>query len=96
MPAVTMLNDVCSGHGCFPPRVNDIASADVFVEGRGIHRQTDHWTSHCCPNQGCHDSILAVGSSSVFINGLGCGRIGDIIECGSIVATGSSTVFAGD
>lgn len=96
MPGVTLLSDLCTGHDCFSSRVNDTASFDVFVEGRGIHRQTDHWTNHSCPNQGSHDSILAVGSSSVFINGLGCGRIGDMIECGSMVSTGSSTVFAGD
>ena len=95
MPAVTMMNDVCSGHGCFPSRPNDTSSSDVFAESRGIHRQSDHWSAHCCPNQGCHDSILAVGSSTVFVNGLQCGRVGDSIECGSIVITGSSTVFAG-
>jgi len=95
MPAVTLLSDVCSGHDCYPSRQNDTASPDVFIEGRGIHRQTDHWASHCCPNQGCHDSILAIGSTSVFINGLGCGRVGDLIECGSIVSTGAITVFAG-
>lgn len=95
MPAVTMLNDVCSGHGCFPPRVNDVASSDVFSEGRGIHRQSDHWIVHSCPNHGSHDSVLVGGSSTVFINGLQCGRIGDPIECGSIVQTGASTVFVG-
>lgn len=95
MPAVTLLSDICSGHDCFQPRINDTASADVFAEGRGIHRQSDHWIVHVC-NDNAHDSILATGSSSVFINGLGCGRIGDAIECGSVVATGCSTVFAGD
>jgi len=95
MPGVTLLSDLCTGHDCFPPRVNDTSSLNVFVEGRGIHRQTDHWATHSCPNQGSHDSVLAVGSTTVFINGLGCGRIGDMIECGSMVLTGSSTVFAG-
>jgi len=95
MPGVTLLSDLCTGHDCFPPRVNDTSSLNVFVEGRGIHRQSDHWATHSCPDQGSHDSVLAVGSTTVFINGLGCGRIGDMIECGSMVLTGSSTVFAG-
>lgn len=95
MPGIALLSDMCSGHDCFGGRVNDTASTDVFVEGRGVHRQTDHWTAHTCNNDS-HDSILAVGSTSVFINGLGCGRIGDMIECGSIIATGSSTVLAGE
>jgi uncharacterized Zn-binding protein involved in type VI secretion len=95
MAAVTLLNDICSGHDCFPSRTNDTASTNVFVEGRGVHRQSDHWTTHCCPDNGCHDSILATGSSSVYINGLQCGRIGDPIACGSTVITGASSVYAG-
>lgn len=93
MPAVTRLSDLCTGHGCWPSRPNDTASNDVFSEGLGIHRQTDHWAVHCCDS--CHDSVLATGSTSVYINGLQCSRVGDPIECGSVVMTGSITVFAG-
>lgn len=95
MPAVSRLLDLCTGHNCWPSRVNDTGSSDVFVNGRGVHRQTDHWGTHCCPDQGCHDSILATGSTTVYVNGLQCSRVGDPIECGSIVMTGSETVFAG-
>lgn len=94
MAGITTLSDACSGHDCFSSRVNDTASTNVFVGSRGIHRQGDHWTTHTCDDD-THDSVLASGSSTVFVNGLGCGRIGDVIECGSIVITGSSTVFVG-
>ena len=93
MPAIARLNDICTGHGCWPSRPNDTASPNVFVEGLGVHRQGDHWASHCCVS--CHDSILATGSGSVFINGLQCARIGDPIVCGSMIMTGSETCFAG-
>ena len=94
MPAVVRLGDECTGHGCYPPRVNDQASTNTFVNGRGIHREGDHWVTHCC-GPSCHDSNLASGSSTVFINGKPAARIGDPIECGSVAAQGSSNVFFG-
>lgn len=94
MPAVTRLGDVCTGHGCFPPRQSVSASGDVFVNGIAAHRQGDGWASHCC-GASCHASSLAAGSGSVFVNGVPLGRIGDPVACGSAVAQGSPTVFAG-
>jgi len=94
MPAVARLGDTCTGHGCFPPRANDEASTDVFINGLGAHRVGDHWQTHCC-GPSCHDSTLAAGSATVFVNGKPLGRIGDAIACGSAVASGSGNVFAG-
>lgn len=94
MPAVTRLGDTCTGHGCFPPRANDSASGDVFVNGIGAHREGDHWVTHCCGIP-CHDSSLAAGSSTVFVNGKQLCRIGDPVACGSASAVGSENVFAG-
>lgn len=93
MPAVTRLGDLCTGHGCWPSRPNIQASPDVYANGIAVHRQTDAWAVHCCPP--CHAGNLAEGSPTVFVNGLECGRIGDPVNCGSAVATGSPNVFAG-
>jgi uncharacterized Zn-binding protein involved in type VI secretion len=93
MPAVTRQGDLCTGHGCWPSRPNDQGSPNVFCNGIPVHRQSDHWETHCCVS--CHDSVLAAGSSTVFVNGLQVGRIGDPVACGSSVMTGSSNVFAG-
>lgn len=95
MPATVRLGDQCTGHGCFPPRVNDSASSDVFVNGIGVHRVGDHWVTHCCPGSGCHDSTQASGSGTVFANGLPVARIGDSIACGSSNQTGSGNHFTG-
>lgn len=92
--SVTRIGDECTGHGCFPPRVNDQGSSDVFINGIGAHRQGDHWVTHCCGDS-CHDSAAAVGSSTVYINGIPAVRVGDLIGCGSAVAQGSSNVFFG-
>lgn len=94
MPAVVRLGDLCSGHGCFPPRPNDQGSPNVFVNGLPAHRLGDHWTAHCCFVV-CHDSTLSGGSSTVFANGRPLGRVGDAVACGSVAAQGSSNVFAG-
>lgn len=94
MPAATRIGDQCSGHGCFPPRVNDQGSSNVFLNGIGAHRVGDHWVTHCCGDS-CHDSVAAVGSSTVFINGVAATRIGDLVACGSAIAQGSPSVFFG-
>ena len=94
MPAVARLNDTCTGEGCFPPRMNDSASGNVFVNNKGAHRQGDHWVVHCC-GLSCHDAVLSAGSSTVYVNNKQLGRVGDQIACGSVVAVGSGNVFAG-
>lgn len=94
MPAVTRLGDGCTGHGSWPPRVNDSASSNVFCNNIAVHRQGDHWVTHCNPEPSCHDSSLAAGSPNVFVNNKQIGRIGDPVGCGSSVAGGSGNVFA--
>jgi len=95
MAAVTRLGDMCTGHGCWPPRPSVGASPDVFVNARGAHRLGDGWAAHTCPSiPETHASVLAAGSPTVFCNGLQLGRIGDPVACGSAVASGSPTVFA--
>ncbi len=95
MPQAARLGDIGSGHGCWPPRQNVQGSGNVFINGIPAHRVGDAWATHCCPNQGCHASVLAVGSGTVFTNGVPQGRIGDLVACGSRVVTGSSNVFIG-
>jgi uncharacterized Zn-binding protein involved in type VI secretion len=93
MPAAARLTDICTGHGCFPSRHNVSASPDVFFNNLGAHRVSDAWAAHSCVTT--HDSVLASGSSTVFVNGLPQGRIGDAVACGSSVASGSPDVFIG-
>ncbi len=95
MPAVTRKGDICTGHGCFPPRPSTGASSDVFANGIAVHRQGDAWAVHGCPACVPHGGVLASGSSTVFVNGRQVGRIGDPVDCGSTVASGSADVFAG-
>ena len=99
MPAVTRQGDICTGHACFPPRSSTSGSHNVFVNGIPAHRQGDSWAAHTCTHSdvphGTHGGSLAAGSGTVYVNGKQLGRIGDPVDCGSSVATGSGNVFAG-
>jgi len=89
------LTDICTGHGCYPPRPNADGSPDVYVNNLKWHRQTDPWNGHACPPSPSHTGRLSKGSSTVYVNNLQAGRIGDPVSCGSAAATGSPNVFAG-
>ncbi|MGM0535549.1 MAG: PAAR domain-containing protein [Pseudomonadota bacterium] len=90
MPAAARVGDVCTGHGPCSPRPAVSGSPDVFVNGIPAHRVGDAWAVHCT-----HDSVLAAGSRSVFVNGRAKGRVSDPVACGSLVAAGSPNVFVG-
>jgi uncharacterized Zn-binding protein involved in type VI secretion len=95
MPAATRIGDAdvshCSG------MVRAQGSPNVFVNTRAWSRQGDNNTVHLLPGDPCrpHARPIAVGSSTVFVNGQGAGRIGDAIAGCTSVAAGSSNVFAG-
>lgn len=36
-----------TGHADYPPRATPEGSSNVFVEGSGVHRVGDTWTTHC-------------------------------------------------
>lgn len=75
--------------------VTDTASTDVFVEGMPVHRVTDLNQTHST-GSGSHATPLAVGSSTVFANGLAVGRFGDTYSCGAMLTLMTqTTVFAG-
>jgi len=91
---VARKGDVCTGHGCFPPRAALTGSPDTFADGKAQHRVGDNWAVHAC-GKNSHSSSLRSGSPTVFTNGRAQGRINDPVACGSRVRSGSSTVFSG-
>lgn len=70
-------------------------SPDVWVNDIGISRQDDDNHPHKGPGCVLHQAPITTGSTTVFINGKGCGRIGDDVDFCTRVATGSPNTFAG-
>jgi uncharacterized Zn-binding protein involved in type VI secretion len=95
MPAATRIGDADVTHCSGMTRAQ--GSPDVFVNGIPWSRQGDNNTTHLLPGAICpaHAAPIAVGSTTVFINGKGAGRVGDAISGCTSVAAGSSNVFAG-
>jgi uncharacterized Zn-binding protein involved in type VI secretion len=97
MPAICRgdMVDVDVVHCSVPRRLE--MSPDVFVNGIGISRQGDNNHPHLIPVPPCpvHQAPITIGSTTVFINGKGCGRIGDDVSGCTVVASGSINTFAG-
>jgi len=95
MPAVTRIGDADVPHCSGMTRAE--GSPDVFCNGIPVSRQGDLNTSHLLPPAPCvpHTAPITTGSTTVFINGVGCGRVGDGITGCTAVAEGSPNVFAG-
>ena len=96
MPAAVRIGDAdvvhCSG------MVRAAGSPNVRVNGRPISRQGDLNTPHLLPGgRFCvaHAAPIAVGSTTVKINGMGAGRIGDALAGCTFRGSGSSNVFIG-
>lgn len=100
MPGAARLNDIGSGHACFPATPVVEGSQDVIINGQPAARQGDAVQLHGCPcpnmPHGLHPRQVAAGSSNVIINGKQAARIGDDINCGGNIVTGSSDVIIGN
>ena len=97
MPAATRIGDADVTHCSGMTRAE--GSPNVYVNAIKWSRQGDNNTAHLlppdvppCPG---HSAPITTGSTTVFVNGKGCGRIGDGITGCTSVAAGSSDVFAG-
>ncbi len=95
MPAVTRKGDADIPHCSAPFRKDH--SPTVYANGIAVSRQTDHNTVHVLPGSPCppHTAPITAGSSTVKVNNLGCGRVGDGITACTAVKAGSKNVFAG-
>ncbi|MGR6771241.1 type VI secretion system PAAR protein [Pectobacterium brasiliense] len=100
MPGAARLNDIGSGHDCFPETPIIEGSPDVIINGQPAARQGDTVLLHGCPcpnaPHGVHSRKIAEGSSTVIINGKPAARIGDGINCGGVIISGSGNVIIGD
>lgn len=90
--SLARIQSLCSGEGCFPPRLSLTGSDFVFIEGRGIMSVGDQWAVHSCGNQ-AHAGVQTEGSTFLFLNGVPVSGMGHAISCGSVVSEGNDFVF---
>ena len=95
MPAATRIGDADVAHCSGMTRAQ--GSPNVYVNGIPWSRQGDVNTVHLLPGVPCpaHAAPIAIGSTTVFVNSKGAGRIGDAISGCTSVAEGSPNVFSG-
>lgn len=98
MPAQSRLNDMSTGHGCFPPTsmvvtpVTKTFFNDILA---GVVDGGCQFATHCC-GPPCHDQSTrfpSSGASKTYIEGMPSARIGDAINCGDAIAEGSYNSF---
>ena len=101
MPKVVRIGDSLStGHGCTGTTTLDNSNQgvdNVYANNILISVKGADTVSHAFPpDPPCtpHTAELNTGSSTVFINNIKVGRIGDSADAGAMT-TGSPTVFAG-
>ena len=104
MPAVVRIGDELStGHGCDGTTTLDTSNQgvdNVYANYILICVKDAPTVTHDITNPGApppcitHTAQLNTGSSTVFINSIKVGRVGDSADAGAM-SSGSSTVFAG-
>ncbi len=83
MLTIVRLNDLCSGHGCYPPRKSITCSPDILVEGDYVCRYGDKLAQHGCPTCTYHGGTH-IGERTSYGNGFAIQVKGDPIDCGSV------------
>lgn len=92
---VALLGCIHTGHGCWSPTNNIVASTNVIINGKGAVRVGDMYVPHTCKDD-THVPVQSSGSSTVMVNGKPLARFGDSTACGAKVMSGiSSNVIVG-
>ena len=92
--SVVRSSDLCTGHGCSPPRTSMSSSGKFFADGLPAVRVGDTWAVHGCKTNPPHIGTQSTGASKVFADGRPVALVGCAINCGSFNAQGSTSVFA--
>ncbi len=92
MPKASRRGDLCTGHPAAPPRPAVQGSPTVTINDRPCLRQTDLLAPHGNPP---HPGHVQRGLATVTIDDLPAARVGDPVDCGGSMSTGSPDVVIG-
>lgn len=93
-PVIRLGSDLTTGHQGYPPVPAVTASGNVFANKRGIVRTGDKYQMHTRPHGKPHVGV-AIGSSTVRVNGKPAQLKGDSNSCKDKASHGSSNVRFG-
>lgn len=96
MPSVFRANrDYSQGH-CYGPRKCLNGSPNVFAEGDSVVIiGSNYGQTHSCGDNSHAMNLAITGSSTVYVNGMGVHRTGDLVSCGDKAGIGCPTVISG-
>jgi uncharacterized Zn-binding protein involved in type VI secretion len=89
----TRMGDICTGHGCFPPRPSCSGSPDVIINSLPAKRMGDCFLPHACPGSPPHMGLQVAGCPRTLADSLPMSAIGHPVSCGSFNLTGSPDTF---
>ena len=92
MPKASRRGNLCTGHPAAPPRPAVQGSATVTINDKPGLRQTDLLAPHGDPP---HPGHVLRGLATVTFNDLPAARVGDPVDCGGSMSTGSPNVTIG-
>jgi uncharacterized Zn-binding protein involved in type VI secretion len=88
--------DLCTGHDACSGRPASQGSVDVQLNDRPALREDDALVPHEGGAHARHAGKVKQGSSTVTINDRPAARVGDPVDCGGNLKTGSPDVLIGD
>ncbi|RBP64347.1 hypothetical protein BHG07_05225 [Brenneria salicis ATCC 15712 = DSM 30166] len=98
MPGAARLNDIGSGHDCFPETPIIEGSPDVTINGQPAARKGDTVQFHGCPcpdkPHGMHSRVIAEGRPSLSMANPQPALVMGLV--GGVIISGSSNVIIGD
>ena len=84
--------DLSTGNDTCPTRPAKEGSPDVTFNDQAALREGDALVPHRCAIHGPGAGKSAGGSSTVFVNDRAVTRVGDDVDCGGQISTGSADV----
>jgi hypothetical protein len=98
MPAVSRLDDISTGHGCFPPTTMVRTPVQkTFINGKkpGVKDSSCQYSAHVCGSTNHPDSVRypTQGTKKTYIEGFLVARIADTLSCGDVIGEGSPNTF---
>ena len=81
------------GHDGFPPTTSVGGSDYITIDGKPVIVEGTRFVQHC--NNSCHTPVAIEGSDYISIDGIAVCEIGNLLDCGDRIATGSDFVTIG-